>query len=193
MVNLPLNHPGQFDTQPVLAGELVILRPLVPSDFDALYSVASDPYIWEQHPVPDRHEVTRFQEFFQNALASGGTLIAIDRSDQQVIGTSRYHGYNPVQREIEIGWTFLARSHWGGRYNGEIKRLMLDHAFRFIDRVVFLVGPQNVRSQRAVKRIGGRRAGTRPDGAGRENFVYEITAHSYRQHPVQVYFARRSG
>lgn len=103
----------------------------------------------------------------------------LDRATQQVIGSSRYHGYDPVRRDVEIGWTFLARSHWGGRYNGEMKRLMLEHAFRWVERVVFLIGPQNVRSQRAVERIGGQRVGMRQDGAGRESLVYEITANVY--------------
>ncbi|HXC25958.1 MAG TPA: GNAT family N-acetyltransferase [Gemmatimonadaceae bacterium] len=160
----------------MLTGKLVILRPLAPDDFDALYAVAADPRIWEQHPIADRHEEARFREFFQDALTSGGAFIVLDRSTQTVIGSSRYHGYDPVRREVEIGWTFLARSHWGGRYNGEMKRLMLAHAFRWVERVVFLIGPQNIRSQRAVERIGGRRVGIRFDGGGRESLVYEITA-----------------
>ena len=170
---MPLN------TQPVLTGALVMLRPLRPADFEALYAVAADPHIWEQHPVPNRYEEARFREFFRDALASNGTLIAIDRSTQRVIGSSRYHGYDPVHHEVEIGWTFLARSHWDGRYNSEIKRLMLDHAFRIVKRVVFLVGPQNMRSQRSVERIGGQRAGVRLDAAGRESLVYEITASTH--------------
>lgn len=186
-----MNRPTRFDSQPMLTGDLVTLRPLRPGDFDALYTVAADPGIWEQHPVPDRHTEARFREFFQDALASGGALLVLDRATGQVVGSSRYHGYDPVRREVEIGWTFLARSHWGGRYNGEMKRLMLEHAFRFVDRVVFLVGPQNIRSQRAVERIGGRRAGVRSDGAGRESLVYEITARAYASDPGRL--DRRSG
>lgn len=74
---------------------------------------------------------------------------------------------------------FLSRSHWGGRYNGEMKRLMLRHAFRFVSCVVFLVGPQNSRSQRAVERIGGVRVGTRPDTGGRDSYLYQITASTF--------------
>ncbi|MGH7490668.1 MAG: GNAT family N-acetyltransferase, partial [bacterium] len=75
---------------------------------------------------------------------------------------------------VEIGWTFLTRSHWGGEYNREMKRLMLAHAFRFVRRVVFLIHPQNVRSQRSVEKLGAVRAGSRPDGAGRESLLYEM-------------------
>jgi N-acetyltransferase len=102
----------------------------------------------------------------------------IDRRDGRVIGQSRYHGYDPERSEVEIGWTFLARSHWGGEYNGELKRLMLDHAFRSVSRVVFLIHPDNVRSQRAVEKLGAVRAGSRPDAAGRDSFLYELLAPS---------------
>lgn len=168
-----------FDLQPVLKGELLELRPLRAADFAELFAVAADPLVWEQHPAPDRYEEEQFRIFFREALESGGALVALDTSDGRVIGSSRFHGYDPQRSEIEIGWTFLARTHWGGRYNGEMKRLMLRHAFRFVDRVVFLVGPQNRRSQRAVEKIGGVRAGSRLDAGGRESIVYEITATRY--------------
>jgi RimJ/RimL family protein N-acetyltransferase len=170
-----------FDLQPTLKGELLSLRPLRPEDFPALYAVASDPLIWEQHPASDRYKEEVFREFFRAALASGGAFAVLDAPDPKagrvtIIGSSRFFGYNEEQSEIEIGWTFLARSHWGGRYNREMKQLMLRHAFQFVKRVVFLVGPQNLRSQRAMEKIGGVRAGSRLDATGRESVVYEITA-----------------
>ena len=139
-----------FDLQPTLVGELLELRPLRPDDFDALYAVASDPKIWEQHPERERWREERFRMYFQGGLDSGGALVARDRRDGAVIGASRYHGYDAANSEIEVGYTFLARSHWGGRYNGEMKRLMLDHAFRFVNTVVFLIGEDNWRSRKAV-------------------------------------------
>jgi RimJ/RimL family protein N-acetyltransferase len=165
-----------FDPQPWLQGELLELRPLRAEDFRDLYAVAADPLLWEQHPCNDRHRPEVFEAFFREALESGGALVAVDRKDGRVIGSSRYHGYDETKGEVEIGWTFLARSHWGGAYNREMKRLMLGHAFRFVKSVVFLVGPQNFRSQRAVEKLGGVRAGSRRDGGGRESFVYRIEA-----------------
>jgi RimJ/RimL family protein N-acetyltransferase len=168
-----------FDYQPVLKGELVELRPLRAEDYDDLYAVAADPLIWEQHPVRNRHEEATFRAFFHEALVSGGALIAIDVNSQRIIGSLRFHGYDMERSEVEIGWTFLARSHWGGSYNGEMKRLMLRHAFRFVSCVVFLVGLQNIRSQRAVERIGGVRVGVRSDAGGRDSYVYQITASTF--------------
>ena len=169
-----------FDLQPVLKGELLELRPLRAVDFDDLFAVAADPLIWEQHPIKDRYQEKQFRTFFRDALESGGALIAIDRRDRRIIGSSRFYGYDPKGSEIEIGWTFLARSRWGGRHNREMKRLMLHHAFGFVDRVVFLVGLQNLRSQRAVEKIGGVRIGSRPDADGRESIVYEVIATAHR-------------
>jgi N-acetyltransferase len=168
-----------FDLQAILEGELVTLRPLRPADFADLYSVASDPLIWEQHPARDRYKQDVFSAFFAESLESGGALIAIDSNHGHVIGSSRYYGYKKEQSEIEIGWTFLARACWGGSYNQEIKRLMLQHAFRFVDTVVFLIGPLNLRSQRAIEKIGGVRAGSRADASGRESFLYQITRSSF--------------
>lgn len=164
-----------FDLQPTLKSEILELRPLVPDDFEALYAVASDPLIWEQHPNSDRYKPEVFREFFDEALQSGGALIAIDCKTERVIGSSRFHCYDLERSEIEIGWTFLARSHWGGAYNGEMKRLMLSHAFKFVDHVIFSVGANNLRSQRAVEKIGGVRAGTKTDAHGRESVIFRIT------------------
>ncbi len=170
-----------FDYQPVLKGDHVELRPLQSEDYDDLYAIAADPLLWEQHPVKNRCEEGVFQLFFCEALASGGALIASDAKTQRVIGSSRFYGYNKEKSEVEIGWTFLARSHWGGLYNGQMKELMLQHAFRFVNCVVFLVGPQNLRSQRAVEKIGGVRVGSRPDAEGRDSYVYQITSSAFAE------------
>jgi RimJ/RimL family protein N-acetyltransferase len=168
-----------FDLQLNLKGNLVELKPLRADDYRDSYAVAADPLISEQHPVNDRHKEEVFKEFFREALESNGTLIAVDSGESRIIGSSRFHGYNQERSEIEIGWTFLARSYWGGIYNKEIKQLMLNHAFKYIDSVVFLIGLQNIRSQRAIEKIGALQVGTRHDSGGRNSFVYRITASSF--------------
>jgi N-acetyltransferase len=166
----------RFELQPTLTGTLVELRPLRLDDFDALYAVARDPAIWEQHPVRDRYKEDVFKGFFREALESGGAFVVIDRETGRIIGSTRYYGYDEARGEVEVGWTFLARAYWGGVYNREMKTLMLQHAFQFVDRVIFLVGPLNVRSQRAMEKIGGVRAGmTRREPGGPESVVFEIT------------------
>src|SRR5947209_7967318 len=163
-----------FDPQPVLQGESIRVRPLRPDDFTALYAVASDPRIWEQHPVPDRHRLEQFREFFEDAVQSGGAL-AVETTRGELIGSSRFHGFDQLtgdagfdqlRGDVEIGWTFLARSHWGGQTNRELKSLMLGHAFQYVERVVFRVGPENRRSQRALEKLGATRIGECADGSG---------------------------
>jgi RimJ/RimL family protein N-acetyltransferase len=148
-----MNSVPEFDRQPHLRGELLELRPLMKEDWEALYGVAKDPAIWGVHPARDRYKEEVFRKFFDEAIEGRGALVAIDRKTGAIIGSSRFHWQGTG--ELEIGWTFLARSHWGGHYNREMKRLMLDHAFRAVDRVIFSVGVGNVRSRRAMEKIGG--------------------------------------
>jgi N-acetyltransferase len=167
-----------FDPHPRLVGGLIEVRPLSPDDWESLFAVASDPLIWEQHPARDRYREDVFREFFREALETGSAFVVIDRKTGKIIGSSRYFGFDPQESVVEIGWTFLARAFWGGEYNRELKRLMLDHAFKFVERVVFVIGVTNFRSQKALEKIGGVRVGRRdkPDAQGNivENFVYEI-------------------
>ncbi len=164
-----------FERQPTLQDAHVTLRPLVSDDFDALYAVASDPLIWEQHPASDRYQRPVFEQFFADALLSQGAFVVLDTQTGQIIGSSRYFGYDESASVVEIGWSFLARAYWGGHFNRSMKSLMLDHAFQFVERVEFLVGPNNQRSRRAMEKIGGVLTGTRTNAPGVESVVYEIT------------------
>jgi RimJ/RimL family protein N-acetyltransferase len=165
-----------FELQPVLRGERLWLRSLRDEDWDALFAVASDPLIWEQHPEPTRYQEEVFREYFRGAMESGGAFVVLDAKDDSIIGSTRYLGYDQARSEIEIGFTFLARPYWGGIYNREMKDLLLRHAFRFVRHVVFVVGLENWRSQKAMEKIGGRRVQNRVNGAGRENAVFQIDA-----------------
>ncbi|MFD0896119.1 GNAT family N-acetyltransferase [Luteolibacter ambystomatis] len=145
---------SDFDRQPTLIGPTVSLKPLQPEDFEALFTVASDPLIWEQHPDSSRRERAGFEKWFAAALSSGGAFTIRDLVSGNVIGSSRYYDWDPEKREIAIGYTFLARSHWGGVTNREMKRLMLDHAFQSGLKVWFHIWKDNLRSRRAVEKIG---------------------------------------
>jgi N-acetyltransferase len=142
------------DLQPTLLGRTLSIRPLRAEDLEVLYAAASDPAIWEQHPEPTRYQRTVFEGFFKAALASRGALLVTDRATGAVIGSSRYYDNDPAARSVAIGYTFLARRYWGGAANRELKQLMLDHAFRWADTVWFHVGRDNLRSRRAMEKIG---------------------------------------
>jgi RimJ/RimL family protein N-acetyltransferase len=153
-----------------------------------MFAAAADPEIWWLHPVRDRYTESVFRAFFDGAIACGSAFAFVDRKSCKIIGSSRYHGYDPAASEIQIGWTFLARAYWGGSFNLEIKQLMLEHAFTFVDTVVFWVGETNWRSQRAMEKIGGvRRAGIHTrvlDGKPRAHVVFEIRSASASHRPT---------
>lgn len=179
-----------LDRQPVLEDELVRLRPLRPDDWDALFAVASDPLIWEQHPAHDRWQESVFRAFFDDALANKGTLIVLDAATGAVIGSSRFEGLEEAEGgSVEIGWTFLARSHWGGRWNHAMKRLMLAHALASVAEVRFLVGETNTRLRTALERIGAQltdRCEERvmADGTVIPHLTYAITRDSFARGPL---------
>lgn len=179
-----------MDRQPVLEGERLRLRPLQPDDWDALYAVASDPLIWEIHPANDRWQEPVFRGYFAEAMASGGTLVVIDKATGAMVGSSSMRDHDPADGgSVEIGWTFLARSHWGGAWNREMKRLMLAHALGYVARVRFRVGEDNLRSRRAMEKIGGRMTEERETAvmAGREivHVRFEIDRESFARGPLQ--------
>jgi RimJ/RimL family protein N-acetyltransferase len=182
-----------FDLQPQLIGELIELRPLTPEDWDDLFAVASDSLIWEQHPESDRHQEKIFRMFFKEALESGGAFVVIDKKNQQIIGSTRFYGYDPKKSEIEIGWTFLARKYWGGRYNREMKQLLLDHAFKFVENVVFYVGETNFRSQKAMEKIGAMKIGIATRAYGNHPPAPNVKYVIRKSQITQIYADSRKG
>jgi RimJ/RimL family protein N-acetyltransferase len=145
-----------MELQPTLGGETVLLRPLLEEDYAALLAVASDPEIWAQHPASDRWREEAFRAYFDTWLLRGGGLAIIERSSGRVIGASCYSLEGRLPGEVEIGWTFLARDHWGGATNREVKRLMVGHALEHRGRAVFRVAETNLRSRKALEKIGAR-------------------------------------
>lgn len=176
-----------LDLQPTLAGIHVTLRPLVPQDFQDLFAAAADPLIWAQHPDPSRATREGFESFFDGALKSTACLVAIDAIRQSVIGCSRYSNYVPGRR-ITIGYTFLTRSHWGGSANAEMKRLMLRHAFTDVQEVLFMVGERNLRSRRAVEKLGAMLAGAEQAPRwGQMHVIYRLTRQMWERDAVLGY------
>lgn len=132
------------------------LEGVAESDFESLYTVASDPLIWEQHPESNRWQRDIFRAFFSHGLANDlGCFVIRERITQEVVGSTRYYGYDEKNRCVRIGFTFLARKHWGTSANREIKDAMLERAFKFCESVLFDIGPENMRSIMAVEKLGG--------------------------------------
>jgi N-acetyltransferase len=144
----------QPDWQPILENELIRLQPLQQTDFTALYEVANDPLIWEQHPNHNRWQRPEFENYFKGAMESKGALLVIDKTSETIAGCSRFYDYDAAAKTIFIGYTFVGRQFWGGRYNPAMKQLMIDHAFKYVDAILFHIGALNIRSQVAIGRVG---------------------------------------
>lgn len=146
-----------MNVQATLENENVKLVPLNPNDFEELFSVASDPKIWEQHPNKDRYQREVFENFFQGAIESKGAFKIMDKSSNEVAGSTRFYDYNPKENSIFIGYTFYATKFWGSKLNPQVKKLMLDYIFQFVDKVNFHVGKDNIRSQKAMEKLGAKK------------------------------------
>ena len=178
-----------MDRQPTLETERLGIRPLGEEDREALYAVASDPGVWEQHPIHDRWRREIFDRFFDDGLASGGALAVVEKRDGSIIGSTRYDKYDPDEGGVvEIGWTFLAPRYWGKGINPEMKRAMLAYAFQSVALVEFRVGDTNYRSRNALEAIGAARTDRyeleKYQGKRVVHLVYEITRESFERGPL---------
>jgi RimJ/RimL family protein N-acetyltransferase len=157
----------------LLEDNLIKLVPLSENDFENLYQLASDPLIWEQHPTRDRYKKEIFKIYFDSAIASASAFLIIHKDSNELVGCTRYYDYNEEESRVAIGYTFLARKFWGGNYNRVVKKLMLDYAFQFVNVVIFHIGPNNIRSQTAIQKIGAKK--TREMlYEGQPHYEYEI-------------------
>ena len=150
----------KFNLQPShLKNELLQLIPIQENHFESLYSVASDPLIWEQHPNKNRYQIEVFKNFFEGAILSKGSFIVIEINSNEIVGCSRFYDYNEAESSVLIGYTFIARKFWGMGYNAALKKLMLDYAFQYVKSVYFHIGANNFRSQKAIEKMGASKIG----------------------------------
>jgi len=167
-----------FDLQPILENDLIQIVPLKEADFEALFAVASDPLIWEQHPNKDRYQREVFQNFFKGAIESKGAFIVYEKGTGKIVGSSRYYDFDEEKSEVAVGYTFIAREFWGKGHNRALKTLMLDYAFQFVEKVILHIGATNFRSQKATEKLGAVKVGELEVAYYGEtvklNFVYQV-------------------
>ncbi len=174
----------EFNLQPTLENEKVILLPLKEEDFELVHKAASNPEVWAEHPNKNRWQEDVFRNFFKGALRSGGAFKIIDKASGNVIGSTRFYDYDRKKDSILIGYTFFAKEYWNQGYNHAAKRLMLDYIFDYVSVVHLHIGAENERSKRSITNLGARKIaeevvayyGEPP----RLNFLYEIRKEEWR-------------
>lgn len=164
-----------MNLQPILSNEEIILIPLVNEDFDALFKIASDKLLWEQHPNNDRYKKEVFEDFFKKAIESKGAFTIFEKTTNKIVGSTRFYDLEQESKSVFIGFTFIDRKFWGSSLNGKVKKLMIDYAFQFVDSVKFHVGETNYRSQKAVEKLGALKIGTiQKENSEIVNWIYEL-------------------
>jgi RimJ/RimL family protein N-acetyltransferase len=174
------SHATEFELQPLLHDNIVSIRPLLEQDFEVVFKLASDPLVWEQHPTRDRYKKEVFEKYFSGAIESKGAFLVLDVHSGLPIGCTRFYDLGKEPGSVAIGYTFLSRNYWGTTHNRALKSLMIDHAFKYVDKIIFHVGIHNIRSQKAVERLGAKNTGTEDvlytgDAKSNLNIVYHLS------------------
>jgi len=167
-----------FELQPILRNALLEIIPLQEDDFEILYTVASDPLIWEQHPNKERYQREVFKNFFRGAIESGGAFLVYEKSSRKIVGSSRFYELDEENQSVCIGYTFIGREFWGKGHNSALKTSLLEHAFQYVNKVQFHIGAENFRSQKAIEKIGAKKVGELEVAyygeALKWNYIYQI-------------------
>ena len=176
--------PMNFSIQPTLENENIKLITLQESDFERLFVVASDREVWAMHPNKERYKRQVFQNFFTGALQSKGAFLIIDKNSDEVLGSTRFYDFNEKDKSIFIGYTFYGIKSWGKNINSSVKKMMLDYIFDFVDKVVFHVGADNIRSVKAMNKLGAENLGEEEVAyfgeASKMNVVFQIKKEEWK-------------
>ena len=176
----------KIDTNLIIEGNTITLVPLEMKYKEQLYEAINNPDVWKY----TWREVKTFDDIEQMLLIAvqnkddGKQLpfIVKDKLSGEVIGTTRIGDIDIANRNVEIGWTWFSPSVWRTKVNTECKFLLLQYCFEELKvlRVQFSISGQNIRSQKAVERIGAVKEGTfrkhrvKADGTIHDNIFYSI-------------------
>ena len=144
---------------PTLEGRLVRLEPLAKRHAAGLWEASRDPRTWRWLPIPQPQTPEELEAWVDDALAraaAGLDLPLVTQREGAIVGSTRFLALRPEHRSVEIGWTWLHPSAWGGGVNVEAKLLMLRHAFEAwgCRRVELKTDALNERSRGAMEAMG---------------------------------------
>ena len=150
-------------TPVTLTGKLISLEPLGQSHAQGLYNRGRSAGDWVYMPRSCFVDLADARQWVDEALDSLQQLpfAIVENAKGKVAGSTRYLNIRPEHRSLEIGWTWLGQEWQRTGVNTEAKLLLLQHAFEKLGcrRVEFKVDGRNLRSQRALERIGAIREG----------------------------------
>ena len=170
----------------VLEGDFVRLEPMTLEHHAGLTAVGLDPEIWRFTlvVVQTPEEMRGYMDAALELQRGGAALpfVTIERSSGRIVGSTRFGNYDPANRRIEIGWTWIAPRWQRTAINTEAKYLMLAHAFEKLHcvRVELKTDVLNTRSRKAMLRIGAKEEGVLRkhslvwDGRYRDSIYYSI-------------------
>lgn len=158
-----------------LKDDSISLIPLEESDYEILYSVAEDPEIWKHHPQTDRYTETGFATYFDKLIHCD--LAFLIKDNNRIIGATSFYDFDFLERQVTIGYTFLAKSYWGTGTNKKVKTLLLKKAFEFVDTVIFHVGVSNLVSQKALLNIAAIKTENDSKLSNDDNTKYVFSIH----------------
>lgn len=170
----------------ILEGDHVQIIPMRKNHIQGLYEIGCDSNIWTHLP----NKISTFDDmktFVESALynkenGSEFPFVIIQKRTNKIIGSTRFLDISPLNKTLEIGWTWLNPSVWGTQINKECKYLLLRYCFETLGviRVQFKTDEKNIRSQRAIEGIGGIKEGIlrnhmiRKGGTYRNSVFYSI-------------------
>ncbi|MFB7305160.1 GNAT family N-acetyltransferase [Heyndrickxia sporothermodurans] len=166
-----------------LSGNGVCLLPMEEIHAKDLYSAGNDPLIWKftQGYIATLDDA---KSYIQLALSAENTIpfVIYDNKSKKIVGSTRLYNISEYNRSLEIGATWLSPTVWRTHINTESKYLLLKYCFEEMKtiRVQFKADQRNIRSQRAIERIGGVKEGILrnhmilPDGYIRDTVYYSI-------------------
>lgn len=170
----------------VLTGERVKLVPMEIDHIDGLFAAAQDPRIWDYmfakvETVDDMKRIVK-EALSAKEIGLEFPFTVIDRTTDQIVGSTRFLNIATAHRRLEIGWTWYHPSVWRTRVNTECKYLLLRHCFETLGafRVEFKTDARNVRSRRAIERLGAVKEGIlrkhriNQDGSNGDTVIYSI-------------------
>ena len=140
----------------ILENEIVKLRQTKEEDFEDLYKQGGHPTIWEQHLEKDRYKRDKFLEYFNSGINNEfGSLTIINKKNNKIVGLTRIYDFKEEDFSVKLGYTFIGKEYWGSNINYNVKKLILDYVFSFLNTVFFDVFEKNIRSQKSVVKLGG--------------------------------------